>query len=464
MVRPLDKRPRAEHIEGRRYVIRARYAAAVRRVLSSTFVKQSILVFGATMSQNALNYVFHFVASRLLSVAEYGAVSPLLALVSLLTVPSAIGTIVVAKYASEFHAVGDHAKLRRLWSTNVVGAMIAGSLAIGVMLLFRGSIASYLNLPRSDENAVVATAAFTLAMFIMPGIRGSFQGMQNYRVFGLLLLIESGVKFFASVAFIMMHLGVFGAIAGFAVGAWISDAVGLSLLLRDRSVASERLRLDIRRLVTTMLGVSGSTLVTTVLGFADLLLVKHYFDVYDAGVFAAISLVGKMLLFVIGFVPTVVLPRATALAKTGASPLPVLREAAFLMVLVAGGGLLVFALGGKYVIEATTGTKYLAATPFVVPYAYAMVFLGALTVVTAYKTGIHRFDFVIPIGIVAVLEIAAIARYHDSLTQVMQILVIGHALAFLVSLNGIWDGAPTRRATVERSAGGITARFVRRRA
>jgi O-antigen/teichoic acid export membrane protein len=214
-----------------------------------------------------------------------------------------------------------------------------------------------------------------------------------------------------------------------------------------------------------MLGVGGSTIVITVLSYADALLVKHYLSAQDAGLFAAVTLVGKIPLFVIAFVPTLVLPRATTLAQSGRSPLPVLREAAILMALIAGGGLLVFGVFARIVIGFTLGAKYLGAVPLLFTYVLAVTFLGALTVVVAYKTGLHRFDFVLPIGLVATAEIVAIALVHPSLETVLRILVAGHALAFVVSLNGVFDGAATLRGSVEEQRGlGLRARFVRRRA
>jgi O-antigen/teichoic acid export membrane protein len=445
-------------------IVPARYAAAIRRVLQSSTLRQSVLVFGATVAASGLNYVFHFMVGRLLSLPDYGAVTPLLNAVQLLSIPAAIAMIIVAKYAAEFQSVGDRAKLRRLWSTNLWGSLVFGFAAFGAIALARAWIASYMQLPSGQESAVVAMGALLFATLCNSGIRGTFQGMQEFRTYGLLLFIEGVFKVLLGVVFVKLGYGLTGAMWGCAAGLLLSNAVGVLVLMRSHQHASQRLRLDMRRLVVTMLGVGGSTIVITVLSNADALLVKHFLTTQEAGLFAAVTLVGKIPLFVIAFVPTLVLPRATTLMQSGKSPLPVLREAATLMALIAIGALLLFGVFARGVIGFTLGAKYLEAAPSLFTYVLAVTFLGALTIVVAYKTGLHRFDFVVPIGLVAVAEIVAIAFVHPSLETVLRILVAGHALAFIVSLNGVFDGATTLRGAVEEHRGlGLRARFIRAR-
>jgi O-antigen/teichoic acid export membrane protein len=452
--------------EGRtRGIVRARYAEAIRRVLRSNTLRQSVLVAGATVAASGLNYVFHVIVARMLSVVDYGAVTPLINATQLVGLPATIGQVVVAKYAAEFHAVGDRAKLARLWTTNLYGSSGVGLAAFGVVVLARGWIAAYMQLPPGEETAVVATGALLFAWLLTPGIRGAFQGTQDFQWYAFVLSAEAVAKVAFGMLFVKLGYGLAGAMWGCAAGLWLSNIVGVLLLARAHAHAPERLRLDMRRLVVTMLGIGGSTIVITVLSYADALLVKHYLTVQDAGLFAAVTLVGKIPLFVMAFVPTIVMPRATALVQTGKSPLPALREGVVFLTAIAGGGLLVFGIFARVIIGFTLGAKYVDAAPLVFTYVLAVTFLGALTVVVAYKTGLHRFDFVLPIGLVATAEIVAIALVHPSLETVLRILVAGHALAFVVSLNGVFDGAATLRGSVEEQRGlGLRARFVRRRA
>jgi O-antigen/teichoic acid export membrane protein len=173
------------------------------------------------------------------------------------------------------------------------------------------------------------------------------------------------------------------------------------------------------------------------MSFADLLLVKHFFSPEVAGLYGAISLVGKVLLFVVGFVPTIVLPKATARATSGEPPYPILLQAFAATAAISAACLAIIEIAPTFVIRAMAGAAFIAAAPYVFPYALAMTLLAALSLVTAYQIGLARFGFVPVLVIAAVGEITAIQYFHATLADVIRILVIGHGFALAGCLVGV---------------------------
>jgi O-antigen/teichoic acid export membrane protein len=229
-------------------------------------------------------------------------------------------------------------------------------------------------------------------------------------------------------------LGVSGALLGQALA--MAIALGYTWYALHRHMGHTRgpLHVDVRRLLQTTAGIGGAMLGLCMLGSLDLLLVKHYFTPYDAGLYSAVSLVGKVLLFAIGFVPTVVLPKATARAARGESPVNVLVQAGLAIAVLCACGLALLQLAPTFVVRVMSGAAFLAAAPYVFPYGVAMAMLGAVTVVVNYKIGLHRFDFLAPLLAVAVCEVVAIALFHATLTDVVRVVLVGHTLALGTSL------------------------------
>jgi O-antigen/teichoic acid export membrane protein len=88
----------------------------------------------------------------------------------------------------------------------------------------------------------------------------------------------------------------------------------------------------------------------------------------------------------------------------------------------------------RFVVSVIAGKAFAEAGPLVLLYVTASGCLSLANVVTAYKMGLHRYDFVAPILGVAILEISVLSWWHPSLLAVVAVLTIGHATVFVATL------------------------------
>ncbi len=295
---------------------------------------------------------------------------------------------------------------------------------------------------------MVLTVAILALNLVLRVLRGVFQGIEDFRGFSISAVLEAGVKVALAFAFTAFGWGVLGALGAWAAGSAASLLWTAAVLwLRYRAAPRAELSFDLPRLLRTSGGVTLATICVTSLGFSDVVIVKHVFDDRTAGLYAATSLAGKMLFFLVGFVPTVVLPRAVHLTALGKSALPVLVQALGIVVVLAAAGLVIFRYAPGTVVETLTGSAYLAAAPLLFPYGVASSLLAVLNTVVLYRIGIHRFGFVVPLSLVAAAELIAIAVFHDSVFEVLRILIVAVAAAVAVTL------ASTRELSSRAPAG-----------
>src|SRR5579871_6942893 len=128
----------------------------------------------------------------------------------------------------------------------------------------------------------------------------------------------------------------------------------LEIRLRRRyaRVEAHGVRYDLRRILNAGAGAAAATIAVTLMGSADVVLVKHFFDPHSAGLYAAASLGGKILLYLVGFIPTVLLPQAADRHARGAQTREVLMGSLLLFGVVALCGLFVFRYFGLDVLHA----------------------------------------------------------------------------------------------------------------
>jgi O-antigen/teichoic acid export membrane protein len=411
-------------------------------------VKQSLLVFSATMVLNVCGFAAHAVASRELGVAAYGGLYALINAALIAALPVAFVAPVVAQLAAEFRALHDDSHLRGL--TDSIAGGFAKLAVIYLVVATAGMVpfAHFLHVPIWSLPFVGLIAG--VALFVN-ALRAITQGTQDFVGYGFSNAVEGIAKVIGIVALIAVGLRLGGAVIGFLLGP-LCALIYLASRLKRRYAAAptHRVRYDWRRILNAGAGAAAATIAIALMGSADVILVKHYFPEHAAGLYAAASLGGKMLLYLVGFVPTVLLPQAADRHARGARTRDVLAGSLAMLVAVALCGLFVFYFFGLHVLHALVGHAFDGAAPLLVRYGLAMVLLALTNSLTFYGIATHRLAFTVPLFICTLGTLAAIVTFHPTLATVVEIMVVGNfAAALAVTISLLFQRNSTgRRSTV----------------
>lgn len=400
------------------------------------------------MLVNVFNYGFNIFLSHRLSVAEYGSLWTLTTVVLIGSTPAVVLLNIAARFSALFYAQGDNGKMVELKSSVCKIAAIFGTAALTCSIAVCVPAAGYL---RIDDPWVVFTSGVTLgALFMLYGFRGIMQGAHQFAAYARSTILESGLRLLFAVAALSAHLGLRGAIAAYAGGSIAATAAAGSALV---TTGTNRLKLDLRDLLKTTSGIALSILALTMLGFSDTLLVKHFLDPMQAGLFGIVALSGKIVSFLVGFLPTLVLPRSAARIAQGRSPVKVLALAMVTALGLSAIALATFGFFPTTITRVLGGASYIAAAPYLFWYAAAMVLLGATNIFASYLTALHRFVYAVPLFVLSGLEIAAIYVRHGSITEIVQVVLIVNLAALIVT--GAAASATFRGASAPRTEFGV---------
>lgn len=427
--------------------LRARVARPIRKAIGSDFVRHSALVFGATMAVNICNYLFNFALSRRLGIEGFATLSALVSFLMILSIPMTILSLMIVKYSGAYNAGGDTQRIRRLSQVLLKWTSVGGVGLFAVGALLRNEIAEFLHI--QDDAAILLCLAVLAVGVVTPSVRSVLQGEQDFKRFCASMLLEVLIKVPLAVALVYAGFGVAGAMTGWIAGTACALVYTVWAVLRKHGPQTRTdvpLGIDWSELLRTTAGVGLATGFLTFISFMDVLLVKHYFDAHEAGLYAAVNLTGKVVLFVVAFVPAVVLPKAVAKKASGDNPIPLLLQALAVTVLISGAVLSLFGSFPDEVLRALVGRDFLSAAPLVLQYDGAICLLAILTLVVNFRIGVHRFEFLYPLGAVLIGEVMAISLFHRSLFDVVHILLAGNAIA---------AGACCYRPTKDSQGGGV---------
>jgi O-antigen/teichoic acid export membrane protein len=412
----------------------------IERLRRSELLHHSAIVFGGVLIANVFNYLFYMLIGRAAGVVVYGEVTSLASTLLVLGAPATVSMLIVAKLAAELDASGNRAALRRLGDVVTRSTLLAGVAIVVVAVIIREPVARFFNLTESAP--VVATAVALAAFFVCYVQRGVLQGAHLFRQLSVSFGVEAVTRVVLGVA-LVLRWGATGALVGSAIGVALGAVYNTVVFRRRFGAMRAPVPFDRATMRQVIGGVGLGQATLTILTFYDVPLVKHAFDARSAGLYAAAALVGRAVLALASFIPTIVLPKATARVAAGRSPVPLLGGALGIAAALVAVSAAACVIAPRFVVTAIAGRAFGEAAPLVLPYVLAAGALSTATVVASYQFGLHRYTFVIPLAIVAVAEVVTLSLWHPSPLAFVGVLLAGHACVLAASFIGVT--APVRR-------------------
>jgi O-antigen/teichoic acid export membrane protein len=384
-----------------------------RDLLHGRVVRGSVILLLSTGLVAATNLLYNILIARILGASGFGHASALYTLLMLVTAITLSFQIVTSKFVARNLETSARAQiyasmLRRAWQ---VGLGIAVLLAAG-----SAYIKSYLSLPAQHDLVLLAIAA---AVYIPLGVqRGRMQGCCDFFGLALNVVVEVAVKFGAALLFLHFGRGVTGVMTAVLlsiVAAYIAGEPGAQYRVIPGLIKIAPFSEGMQ----AILYFAGQVILSNL----DILLVKHFFPPSEAGIYAAVALVGRVVFMLSWSVVSSMFPVSASHARRRGGH-SVLYTALLLVGTLTSAFIAVVALAPEGVWTTLLGKSFLlgTATSFsalLTRYAVMTAIYCIAVVVMMYeisrRTGTAAW---VQLGASALLA-GAIWRYHDSLVQVI---------------------------------------------
>ena len=397
------------------------------KTLQARIVSGSVVLLSGSGLTTVVNLAYNIAIARFLGPQGFGhatAVYTILTLISAVTLSfQIISAKVVAQQGSlEGKAAAYRGFHRSAWGCGVLVALL--------LLLFQRSISEYLNLPGS---ALVALLAVAAAFYVPLGCRrGYIQGIYGFRSLATNLVVEGVVRLGGSLLMIKLGFGVEGVIAANSAAVAAAYFAATPRLTIGASNPIEFLH-ALRETCQAIVFFSGQVLINN----CDIVLVEHLFPAREAGLYAAVAMVGRV---IFSFSSAVVNSMFPLVAGTRDEERRNLRVISTSLLLVLGiGTVLVLGLG-----VAPSGVwKMFFGSGFEIAGRYNLPYLLTLYAVTAIvyslSVVIITFEMAYKIANTSWVQlafsgavIAGICIFHESLREVIIV-----QLVLMVTLLGV---------------------------
>jgi O-antigen/teichoic acid export membrane protein len=269
----------------------------------------SIVLLIGSIFVSLANFGYNIGVARMLGPADFSqaaAAVTILMLISAITLAfQLVCTKLVAKAeTTEAKAAVFQHLMKRSWMIGI---------GLGVFMLLANSIlTAYLRL---SSPWIIILLAVGLTIYVPLGVkRGGLQGTCRFRGLSWNMASEAIIKFVGAIVLVELGYGVLGAVAA------ISGSVIFAFLLPDsarelRGTAMDRPIAPVGEARQAIVFFVGQVIISNI----DILMVKHFFRPEDAGLYAAIALVGRLLYFACWSVVSAMFPVSAEKKEENAS-------------------------------------------------------------------------------------------------------------------------------------------------
>jgi O-antigen/teichoic acid export membrane protein len=392
---------------------------ATRLVRAPGGVRAGAILLVSSGALAASSYLYNLICIRWLGPTSYGEVAALTALSMIVFLPLLGVQTALAREVARLRGGAERATIAHLFRATRRRTVLLVSAIGGGLTLCAPFLARAIDL---TWEAVPVTAVLIGLGALLAVCQGFLQGLGRFGALGASNGLYATLRPVLVIPLLILGLGVAGAMAASALGAFAG--VGLALwALRDlsRTPPARARRVAVENFGLVVSGLLAFTILTNV----DLLVAKAFLTPEEAGTYASAALVGKVAAFVpAAAISPVLLPSVTARLRQGQDVREPLRKS--LVVAVAFGLALtgVLLLVPESFVAWSFGPGFANATGLLAPSAAAMTIYGAINVHLAFALAVGDRPFVWLLGAAVGVELVLFAVLHGSGYQLIAAMAL----------------------------------------
>ncbi|MCG1036564.1 oligosaccharide flippase family protein [Polaribacter sargassicola] len=398
------------------------------------FVKNGIkpeqLFMLSVLLVNGGNYLYNLVLGRVLGPEKFADAAILITFLLVLSFVAMTFQLVTAKFSVLFEDSVFTGFISKIYKNALFTGVFLGILIV----IFSSQLQSFFRTTSSTMFLI-----FGLGVpfyFLMSVNRGVFQGKQELK--SLSITYQSEMISRLLLTFTLLYLLEVDSSLIIAIGIFCSFIFGLIPFKKGNLSLFKPFKLDDseKKIVKNFFIITAFyELTQIIINNSDILLVKHYFESYEAGLYASLALIGRVVYFIAWMFVMLLLPKVVQLKKDGKDTLPILLKYVVYIGVIAATIVISCFLFPDEIIKILFGNEYISVSSLLWKYASATGIFAISNIFAYYYLSLDKYVPVVLSGIFGMLQIILVVLFHNSLEQVVHVQIIAMVLLLIVQLS-----------------------------
>ncbi|SNR69748.1 Membrane protein involved in the export of O-antigen and teichoic acid [Maribacter sedimenticola] len=387
------------------------------------------LFMGSAILVNGGNYLYNLLLGRILGPEAFADAALLVTLLLVLSFVGMTFQLTTTKFAVLFSG--------NTWtvfkSTMYRYALMFGVCTGAVIYLFSEQLQV---LFQTENHGMFKIFALSVPLYFFMSVnRGRFQGKHHFGKLAATYQTEMWSRLILT--FLLLLLLPLESSLLIAMGIALSFIFGLfpSDIKNIQVFAKERLSSAHLKEVWIFIGLTaGYELTQIIINNSDILLVKHYFNDTDAGLYSSLALIGRVVYFVAWMFVMLLMPTVIQKQKDGEPTAPILFKYVFFISALSSTIVLACYWFPELIISLMFGDAYISIAHLLWQYALATSLFAISNIFAYYFLSLNQYAPVILSGILGLSQVVLVTLYHDTLETVVQVQIIAMVILLIAQV------------------------------
>jgi O-antigen/teichoic acid export membrane protein len=399
------------------------------KLLKSKIKPEQIFMLSVLLV-NGGNYLYNLILGRYLGPEKFADAAILITFLLVLSFVAMTFQLVTAKFSVLFEDNVFYNFISKMFKSSTIVGVILGL----VVVLFSTQLQTFFRTTTSSMFVI-----FGLGIpfyFLMSVNRGIFQGKKE--LMSLSITYQGEMISRLLITFLLFWLLEIESSILISIGIFFSFIFALfPFKLRNFSFfKSINLEAPQKKLVRNFFIITAFyELTQIIINNSDILLVKHYFNPVDAGLYASLALIGRVVYFIAWMFVMLLLPTVIQLKKDGKDTVPILLKYVSYIAAIASLIIVSCFFFPQQIISILFGSDYVSIAPLLWKYALATGVFAVSNIFAYYYLSLDNYIPVVLSGLFGMFQVVFIVFFHDSLEQVVHVQIATMILLMIMQLS-----------------------------
>ena len=406
----------------------------IKRILKHELIGGASIIFFGSLATNFFNFFFNLFMTRNLSESEYGILASLLSLMTLATLPAGAFIPTLVRFSASYFAKGEIHLVRGLFVKVTKLSFFFGGIIFILSLVFVDELKEFIKV---NDTSLILLASVSIFFGIIQVVNVALlQAKLLFSFIAFTNLLSAVLKLALGIALVFMNTGVKGGMSAYFIAGIIPYGMSFYPLRSIFREKSGKIPIQISKLLTYAAPSSLALFSLTSFISTDILLVKHFFNPLDAGIYATLSLVGRVIFFFSAPITTVMFPLIVQKHARDENFHNIFKLSLLFVFLPSFTLTIFYFLFPDFSLHFfSTKASVSLAAPYLGLFGLFITAYSLLYVIVNFYLSIKQTQVFIPVVLGAVLQAVLIWFFHDTFLEVILVsLAITSLLLILLLL------------------------------
>ncbi len=405
--------------------------------LGKKFIKQelisgSIFVFFGVIVSSFFSFLLNLFLVRSFTASDYGVYASLLSLFTLASIPVQSLTTVAVRFATEFFAKDKFDEAKNLYTKLLRFVFVLALLIFLGFAVFSAFLREFLHL---DNTWYIIQVGLIVSLAYLSVVNTAFlQSLLKFPFISLSLIMGGALRIIIAVSLVAIGFKVFGALWAVFLAFFVSFLISfLPLRFLIEKKRSKNIDFSLKDISRYALPASIAILSLNSFISTDVILVKHFFNAQDAGLYGGLSLVGKVIFYFTGPISSVMFPLLVKRHSTGQSFNSLFYSALFLVAIPSIFIVIFYYVFPLYSINFFLGGhEYEIVSPYLGTYGLFIIVFSILNIFVNFFLSIKKTRIFFVVGLGALFQMILISLFHKTFSQVINASLFSSSMILVV--------------------------------